>query len=177
MTYAHEAIQNALYDWVQAVTGRVVAWEHQNAPKRAGILCTLLISPSSPVGRDAVVYRNQIDPAEGEDVWETIQSHRTLSLSLNLWRGAVHDDMALLKASVYQDVHRQSLHAAKLGFITASDSRDLSGIVHDTEREARLQADFEFSTAYETEAELITIQSIDITNAGTGDVISVVPAV
>ena len=135
----------------------------------------MLLSMLPPVGRDAHLYVDQ-DPGDGTDLWEDVQSHRSLNVSLNLMRGAVADDMAALSVSVYQDAWRQILHAGGLGFVSISGPRDISAIVHEAAWETRWQADFVFATAFASRTQLDSIASVEITNSGTGEVISVPPA-
>ena len=180
MSFDIVAIEKTLHDWAAGVTGRQVIFENEKGPRALGPHVTLLVSPATRVGRDAHLARDQA-PDEGEDVWDRVEAHRLLSVSVNVHRspkeddppgpGRVEDDAARLATSVSHARWQDFLAAGCLGFVSMSEIRDFSQVVKPGAGwEQRRQFDVVFSTAFVSEEQIERIDSIEIQSTLTGPI-------
>ncbi len=175
------ALEAALSTWAeQVLPARPTHWVNQDVAPPSGPYISLQWLNNGQFGRTEVAHVNQIeaepDP-EGVDLWEDVSVHANVTIQIDLYRGPVDADMALLKASPSRYDDDLPLKAGGLGFLEATPANDLSEVVHPGSGwEDRRQSDFRFSTVYTFRRELITIARQTITNADTGFDIEVDPA-
>jgi hypothetical protein len=170
------ALEAALSTWAeQVLPARPTHWVEQNAAPPTGEYTSLQFLEVDQFGRTEVAHVNQA-VEDGEDVWEDVSVHGDITLQIDLYRGDASGDMALLKASPSRYDDDVPLAAGGLGFLSATQTLDLSAVVHEgVGWEDRRQSDFRFSTVYTFRRELITIARQTITNADTGHDIEIDP--
>lgn len=171
------ALEAALSTWAeQVLPGRLTHWVNQDVAPPSGPYTSLQWSNVGQFGRTEVAHVNQ-EEVDGEDVWEDVSVHGDVTIQIDLYRGDASEDMALLKASPSRYEDDLPLAAGGLGYLTSTQTLDLSEVVHEgVGWEDRRQSDFRFSTVYTFRREVITIQRQSITNADTGHVIEIDPA-
>ncbi len=171
------ALEAALSTWAeQVLPARPTHWVNQDVAPPSGPYTSLQWIAGGQFGRTEVAHVNQ-EPVDGEDVWEDASVHGAITIQVDLYRGPVDADMALLKASPSRYDDDLPLVAGGLGFLDATPARDLSEVVHPgTGWEDRRQSDFRFSTVYTYRRELITIETQSIFNGDTGHEIVIEPA-
>ena len=137
---------------------------NQDAPvPKTGSYATVLTTPIAPEGHDEVTY---ID--NGIDVDEKREGTRNILASINFYRDDAINFALMMQGSAYESANQAVLRAKGLGFITASDYRNLTGV--DLARmEQRAQLDMFFYVIDENENVVSSVQESDVDMTFEGD--------
>ena len=129
-------IKKFIADAVEQASDITVIYANQSAPKPKTNYATVLVTPITKVGYDAITYKNDI----GSDLDETIEGLREVKASINFFREDAlqnaYDFISKLQSTSFIELFK----ASNIGFKIVSDVRDLSEI-HKEFWEERAQID------------------------------------
>lgn len=158
-----DTINQSIRHYVAQVTGlnqdTGVRKADQDAPTGNTPFATVKITPLTPEGRDQVTYEDRADP--DLDVDETREGTRQILASINFFQAGAIDFAIQMQGSAYESENQDFLRARGLGFISASEYRDLTEI--DLARyEQRAQLDMFFYAIDDNSNVVLSIQSQEI---------------
>lgn len=149
-----DAIDKALYDWVNIFTGQNVIWLNQNSPRPDRPYLTLYKSTLLPIGHD---FESNVNIG-GE---LRIGGIRQLTLQISHYGNNSMGVLESLMVSLHMDQYKDILVAEGITYLDRLAINDLSTLL-DTEFENRAQMDLLFLIG--SESELIDTSVIEIVN-------------
>ncbi len=164
------ALTDALVAWVVGVTDREPVFDMLAAmgPRPSQAFASMVLTLAL-TGRHYTKITEKAGPPAipNADLTETSCVINNLLISMNLINGDPFGDMQLLRASVGLSQWRDTLWTGGLGFSVMSPARDLTAVVK-SDYESRVQADWTFLATSEAQADLFSIEQIQINNADRG---------
>lgn len=161
MSFARRLIEDAVRDF--AIQARDIEWifANEEGDRPAQPFGTILVSSSVPLGTADVKLEDS-----GDQIIERLREIFEISVSIQaIGRDAMDAIEALKTHARRPSTIIGSTGGVLLGFMSASESRDLAAVVQ-AGWEGRAQADFRFSARFDCELTIDAVGSVVIQGAG-----------
>lgn len=157
-----DTLNQSVRHYVAQVTGldqdTAVRKADQDAPVGDIPFATVKITPLIPEGQDQVTYEDRVADV---DLDEKRQGTRQLLASINFYGDGAINNAIKMQGSAHESANQDFLRARFLGFINASEYRDLTGIEL-ARYEQRAQLDMFFYVIDDNENIVSSVQQQDI---------------
>lgn len=171
-------IQDALRVWVETGSGLPagkVIWSRQNAPRPDAPYIALGTIAIQRAGRDWNDVEDAAVPAPGAEIELKTRGVRTMIIQLQAFggdpTGAASPDALLhdVMTQAARQSQRELFEVAGMGLLTLSDVQPLEGDLQGSILEPRAVSQATFALASEVTETATYIETVEVTNLGTGD--------